>query len=253
MIHSFLLIGQSNAAGRGFLAEADPIDTCDRRLKTLRNGRWQTMFRPINPDRPFSGISFAESFAKAYADAHPGVDVGIIPCADGGTEISQWLPGGLLFDNAVNCTLLAQRTSILKGILWHQGESDCSADKCSAYAERFVSIMDTLRTKIGKNDLPILVGGLGDFLSQYTASPEIMEFHPTINSILQNLGDSYRHCVFVSAVGLGANPDNLHFSATSLKELGKRYYNAFRPYDQQHDEDEEGLTVDNHRTAIELL
>ena len=28
MIHSFLLIGQSNAAGRGFLKEAAPLDTC---------------------------------------------------------------------------------------------------------------------------------------------------------------------------------------------------------------------------------
>ena len=28
MIHSFLLIGQSNAAGRGFLAEAEPLDAC---------------------------------------------------------------------------------------------------------------------------------------------------------------------------------------------------------------------------------
>jgi len=83
MIYSFLLIGQSNAAGRGFLTEAEPLDTCDGRLKMLRNGRWQTMFRPVNPDRAFSGTSFAESFAKAYAEAHPGVEVGIIPCADG--------------------------------------------------------------------------------------------------------------------------------------------------------------------------
>ena len=27
MVHSFLLIGQSNMAGRGFLADAEPIDT----------------------------------------------------------------------------------------------------------------------------------------------------------------------------------------------------------------------------------
>ena len=35
MIHSFLLIGQSNMAGRGYLAEAHEIDTTH--IKTLRN------------------------------------------------------------------------------------------------------------------------------------------------------------------------------------------------------------------------
>lgn len=122
MIHAFLIIGQSNMAGCGFLADAEPLDTNGGRLKVLRNGRWQTMFRPVNPDRPFSGTCLAESFAKAYSDEHPDVDVGIIPCADGGTTLDQWQEGGLLFDNAVNCARLAMRTAHLAGILWHQGE-----------------------------------------------------------------------------------------------------------------------------------
>ncbi len=77
------------------------------------------MFRPVNPDRSFSGTCLAESFAREYSKAHPDVDVGIIPCADGGTKTRQWLPGEVLFDNAVNCAKLAMRTSVLKGILWH--------------------------------------------------------------------------------------------------------------------------------------
>lgn len=64
-MHSFLLMGQSNMAGRGFLNEAHEIDTS--RIYTLRNGQWQRMFRPINPDRSFSGVSLAESFAEGYA------------------------------------------------------------------------------------------------------------------------------------------------------------------------------------------
>lgn len=79
MIHSFLMIGQSNMAGRGLLDEAETIDTAH--IKILRNGRWQPMFRPINPDRPFSGVNLAESFAEQYAQTY-GVDVGLIPCAD---------------------------------------------------------------------------------------------------------------------------------------------------------------------------
>ena len=89
MVHSFLLIGQSNAAGRGFPEEAEPLDNLRGRLKVQRNGLWVPMFRPVNPDRHTSDVCFAESFAKEYALAHPDIEVGIIPCADGGTRISQ--------------------------------------------------------------------------------------------------------------------------------------------------------------------
>ena len=53
VIHSFLIIGQSNMAGRGFIQDAESLLTNGGRLKVLRNGCWQTMFRPVNPDRPF--------------------------------------------------------------------------------------------------------------------------------------------------------------------------------------------------------
>ena len=108
MIHSFLLIGQSNMAGRGDIGDVAPIDNPS--LKVLRNGRWQRLFVPVNPDRPFSGVNLAESFADAYQRAH-GVEVGLIPCADGGTRIDQWREGGLLFDHAVFQARLAERTS----------------------------------------------------------------------------------------------------------------------------------------------
>ena len=32
---------------------------------------------------------------------------------------------------------------------------------------------------------------------------------------------------YVSAEGLGSNPDKLHFSAESLREFGVRYYNEY--------------------------
>ena len=82
-ITSFLMIGQSNMAGRGYLHEARDIDTS--RIYILRNGRWQPMFRPINPDRSFSGVSLAESFAEHYGAMYqtvnrcmPGVDMTLI-------------------------------------------------------------------------------------------------------------------------------------------------------------------------------
>ena len=253
MVHSFLLIGQSNAAGRGFMHEAGQLDNLGGRIKTLRNGLWFNMFRPINPDRPFSGVSFAETFAKEYALANPGVQVGIIPCADGGTSIWQWQPGELLFDNALNCAKLAMRTSTLKGILWHQGETDCESDRYLGYTEKFDNVMSTLRRELGIPDLPIVIGGLGDFLANYTHSPALMQNYSKLNVTLENLGNEYKNCAFASAKGLTSNPDNLHFSAASQKELGLRYYEAFKTLKIAESDNTSATTATTERSEIEML
>ena len=252
MIHSFLLIGQSNAAGRGFLQDASLLDTCDGRLQVLRNGLWLKMFRPVNGDRRFSGTCFAETFAKAYALDHPQLQVGIIPCADGGTSIEQWLPGQILFDNAVNCARLAMRTSHLVGILWHQGESDCRPERYPFYAERLEKIITSLRQALGKPDLPVLIGGLGDYLKDNPR--DYLTNYTIINDQLQQVAAQDEHCVFVSAEGLTPNPDMLHFSAAGLEALGYRYFDAFKrhpDYPQTFAVNE--AAENNVRTDIEQL
>ena len=59
MIHSILMIGQSNMAGRGIPTEVEPIK--NKNLRVFRNGRWQSLFVPVNPDRPWAGVSLAEA------------------------------------------------------------------------------------------------------------------------------------------------------------------------------------------------
>jgi hypothetical protein len=252
MIHSFLLIGQSNAAGRGFLQDAQPLDTCDGRLQVLRNGLWLKMFRPVNPDRKFSGTCLAETFAKAYAQDHPDIQVGIIPCADGGTCIEQWLPGEILFDNAVNCARLAMRSSQLVGILWHQGESDCRPERHPFYRERLQNIITSLRLALGKPDLPVLIGGLGDYLKDNPR--DYLTNYTIINDQLQQVAAQDEHCVFVSAEGLTPNPDILHFSAEALNEFGDRYHEAFKTLpDYTITFSVSGSTESKSRTEIEQL
>ena len=101
---SFLLIGQSNMAGRGDFSEVPEI--INNKCFMMRNGRWVHMREPINPDRSIfsfyhSGVGLSASFADKYA-RHFDEEVGLIPCADGGTSLCEWMPGEILFDNAVN-------------------------------------------------------------------------------------------------------------------------------------------------------
>ncbi len=225
MIHSFLIIGQSNMAGRGSLQNAPKLDNLGGRLKVLRNGRWQTIYRPVNPDRPSSGTCLAEDFAKAYALDNPDVEVGVIPCADGGTSLDQWAEDSLLFDNAVNNARLAMRTSTLVGILWHQGESDCGDSLYPLYFDKITKIMTALRQKLNAEGVPIIVGGLGEFLP--LRSESLGNYH-FINDALIKFAESTTRVAYASSEGLTANADNLHFNFASLAEFGRRYYEAFK-------------------------
>ena len=220
---SFLLVGQSNMAGRGFTNEVPEFE--NNHLFVLRNGRWQQMYRPVVCDRYFSGVCLAESFADSYSREH-NVDVGLIPCADGGTSLNEWERGGLLYDHAVMQARLAQRTSIIRGILWHQGEAECSLENAALYEEKFLKILNGFREDLNPPDVPVLIGGLGDFLP--LCAENFITWAPVVNCALEHICQTQHQTAFVSAKGLGANPDNLHFNAKALIEFGKRYYAAYQ-------------------------
>jgi hypothetical protein len=223
-MHSFLMIGQSNMAGRGFLNEVDPIE--DKHIFMLRNGRFYPMKEPINYDRPFSGISLAASFAEEYVKDR-GEELGLIPCADGGSSLDDWTVGGELYDHAVFQSRLAKRNSEIKGILWHQGEADCSLGLIDAYRNKFLKIIKSLKKDLEIEHVPVLIGGLGNFLSQ-CALDENLKNYGRMNQVLKEITETERGYYYVDAAGLSSNPDYLHFNARSLREFGKRYYGVYK-------------------------
>ena len=226
-VKSILMIGQSNMAGRGNVEDVEPI--MNELCYMLRMGRWQKMREPINPDRSLygkfrSGISLAASFADEYAKKF-NVSVGLIPCADGGTCISQWMPGEILFDHAVFQTELAQRTSELGAIIWHQGESDCHTEEdVWAYKEKFITMMTELRSRICAEKVPLIISELSENIaSKY----EVADRPRKLNKILHEIADEIPLCRVVSSKGLELKEDGLHFNSTSCREFGKRYFEEF--------------------------
>ena len=132
-------------AGRGDLTPENALAPSDCFM--LRMGRWQPLHEPINPDRPESGASLAASFAEQYS--REVAPIGLIPCADGGTSITEWQRGDLLFDHAVMQAKLAARTSKLTGILWHQGEYDCLNPAALVnYPPLFLATMTAFRQEL---------------------------------------------------------------------------------------------------------
>ena len=74
----FLLLGQSNMAGRGFLNATNRV-SAERVAKLDRNDRWVPGEEPIHFDKPSAGAGPAASFARAVADRDPGVEIGPVP------------------------------------------------------------------------------------------------------------------------------------------------------------------------------
>ncbi len=210
-------------AGRGFLKDVPPI--CDERIKMLRNGRWQIMTEPINFDRPFAGVGLAASFASAWCDKHEDEEIGLIPCAEGGTSLDDWAVGGALFDHAVFQAKLAMRCGSLDGILWHQGENDCSPEGSKLYCGKFAKIVEAFRRELGAPDIPLIIGGLGDYLTEGRYGKYFADYI-LVNQALQDFAAGCDNCWFVSAAGLTANQDGIHLNAESLRKFGLRYFEA---------------------------
>ncbi len=227
-VGSVLMLGQSNMAGRGDMGQVRPIR--NPLCYMLRMGRWQPMCEPVNPDRGIfegrfrSGISLAASFADEYAK-HFQSAVGLIPCADGGTYLHQWMPGELLYDHAVMQTKLAMRTSKLKAILWHQGESDCLSDETvAAYRKNFVKMITQLRRDINAENVPVI---LGELPWQMGINWKTAGREQQLNSILQQLASEVPNCAIASSKNLTMKPDGAHFDSTACREFGKRYFEQY--------------------------
>lgn len=226
MLHTFLMAGQSNMSGRGLLEEAELI--CDKRIKMLRNGVWMPMTEPIQCDFPWAGIGPAASFAAAWVKDHPEQEIGLIPCSHGGSTAEQWLPGAPLFEHAVLQVRLALRGGgRLEGVLWHQGESDCTGAQMQLYCQKLQQIVNGFRRALDMPDAPFLIGALGDYLKQSTYL-ECSSQYTVLNDLLKWFVLIEHDCYFVTAEGLGCNPDHLHFNAASQRVFGLRYYEAYR-------------------------
>lgn len=218
--HVYLLMGQSNMAGRGRMTEADrrPVS---RVWMLDKLDRWVPAAHPLHFDKPkIAGVGLGLPFAKRMCQEDPNVQIGLIPCAFGGTPLSRWSKGGDLYQNAVRRARLAVRDGTLKGVLWHQGESDSQRpETANTYAVRLAKMIGDLRTDLESPDLPFVAGRLGEF---YLRAGE-KSLAGTVDAALRNLPNQVEYTACAGAEGLDHKGDEVHFSADALRELGKRY------------------------------
>jgi hypothetical protein len=226
--HLFILAGQSNMAGRGHIEEQDKV-AHPRILALSANREWVPAVAPIHFDKKQAGVGLGKSFALAMVEANPDITIGLIPAACGGSPIESWEPGGFHtqtqsppYDDAISRTRTALKDGVLKGILWHQGESDSREVRSKQYEKRLRALVERFRGEFNDPQLPIVIGQLGQF-------PEKPwdEHRKRVDRAQQAVVQYFPQMDFVSSDGLTPMEDNTHFDSKSLRIFGQRYADAF--------------------------
>jgi arylsulfatase A-like enzyme len=220
----YVLMGQSNMAGRGLLEKTrEPLHP--KILMLTKEERWEPASEPLHFDKSIAGAGLGASFALRMAAAEPQAMIGLVPCAVGGTPLSRWQKGADLYEQALKRIRAAQKAGIVRGVLWHQGENDAlDLQQAESYGRRLAEMVNDLRQDTGNSQLPFVAGTLGDFLSDDAAGNP--SHWRTVNAQLLLLPGLTSRTAIVDASGLKPKSDGVHFDTPSLRTLGERYATA---------------------------
>ncbi len=216
--HLYLLMGQSNMSGCGTVEGEDKVSP-PRILRLDHDGRWVPAVEPLHFEVEGRGVGPGLSFAKTMVKENEAVTIGLIPCAVGGTALEQWKKGQELYNNAVARAREAMKSGTMKGVLWHQGESDSGSEEAAAtYGSRFKQMIADLREELTVPDLPVVVGTLGDFVQ----SAQNCSFAERVNQEIEHIPELVPFTGCAYSKGL-KNQDEVHFTSEAQRELGRRY------------------------------
>ncbi|GLU04214.1 hypothetical protein SLE2022_213730 [Rubroshorea leprosula] len=228
-LNIFILAGQSNMAGRGGVVN----DTWDRVVppqcqpnpsiyRLSADLAWVPAREPLHNDidmAKVTGVGPGMAFANAVLtrDRTLGT-VGFVPCAIGGTSITQWNKGGYLYEQLVRRAKMAvQSGGAYAAMLWYQGESDTvNREDAELYKGRLEMFFTNLRSDLQAPSLPIfqvaLASGKGPYIHMVREA---------------QLGIDLPNVHHVDAKGLPLEPDGLHLSTPAQVTLGEKLADAF--------------------------
>ena len=229
--HVYVLLGQSNMAGRGKITGEFTKVNDPRVLMLTKTLEWKVATHPLHFDKPIAGVGPGLRFGIIMADAKPGKKIGLVPSAVGGTSIDLWVPGAYdsltkthPYDDAVLRIREAMKHGVVKGVIWLQGESDSDPVKSLGYMSKLEALILRLRLLTGNPELPFLAGELGQFNTQYVDFNRI---------ILANLPNQVPQTGLVRSDNLEHQGDSIHFDAASAEQYGERFAQAMRDLQQK--------------------
>ena len=229
-----LLAGQSNMAGRGIIRLPMDTVTYANVLSLNKDTIWVTAKNPVHYDKPEAAVGMAITFATNLAKLFDNnVRIALVPCAAGGTSISQWLSdyqfttataSFKLYTNLISRAKTAQKTGKIIGLLWHQGEADGGVSLNTNYQSNLHDLFNRIRTDLNEPNLPIIAGELGKYFdlpnSACVNADSISRYTKKLKTIINNFD-------VAGSESLTPNSDNVHFTAASQVIFGQRYAELF--------------------------
>ena len=184
--------------------------------------QWYTAYPPLHSCG--GGVGPGDNFAKTLIQSLPAsASIGLVPCAVNGAPIDVFRkgvprPGWTLppdnhwatgYEWIISRAREAQKVGVIRGILFHQGESN---DGSAQWASHVAGLVADLRADLGIGEgAPFLAG---EFL--YTGCCA------SYNTRINMLPSQIPNAKVVSASGL-AGTDQYHFDLAGQRQLGMRY------------------------------
>ncbi|CAK9312545.1 unnamed protein product [Citrullus colocynthis] len=177
----FILAGQSNMAGRGgvekdqsgeFVWDRLIPPNCRSSPSILRLNaarQWEEAREPLHWDidiNKTNGIGPGMGFAhQLLTKAGPSAGiVGLVPCAIGGTLITQWMknpsnPNATFYQSLIERIEASDKEGgVVRALLWFQGESDAAMnDTAMSYKDNLKTFITDLRNDIQPRFLPVII------------------------------------------------------------------------------------------------
>ncbi len=233
--HIYLMIGQSNMAGAGTIEAQDR--NSHPKVQVMQDISCSSIATPYGQWRPATppliycpgGLGPGDYFGRGMGDAAPGgVTIGLVGAAYPGAKIEYFMkdcatynacqpPFGPVAGAPNNGTsgyawimdlaTKAQQRGVIKGIIFHQGESNGGQ---SDWPSKVNKLVTSLRADLGlkANEVPFVAGEL---------------LCCGLNQYIQQIPNVVQNGHWVSAAGLKDKGDGIHFDTESNRELGRRF------------------------------
>ena len=249
--HIYIAYGQSNMAGNGDIVPAEDQATDPKNFlmlashnananqrsgkttPSIKTGEWYPAIPPMF--HPTENLSPADYFGRAMVDSLPGVTVGIIPVAIGAVAIKafdkdqykayfnsaesyikNWARDydSNPYQRIVDLGKKAKEVGIIKGFIFHQGETDGSGTEWqNAVYKTYKDFITAL--ELDENEVAFVAGEL---------LPEGNNCCGGKNGGIAQLKSKFKKFGLASSKGLQGNGrDPYHFGRAGVIELGKRY------------------------------
>ena len=218
----YLMAGQSNMEGNGQIMPQDTI--AHPRLITINTkGEWVKLKEPINLNFPwYKKLDCGHSFGMEMLEKVPeDVTIAVISTAVGGSSVNHWLDDTEfrtmhLWSNITKMIGEAKKVGTIKGMIWHQGETDAKPERLKTYTDKLNTLFTKIRKECNNKNMPIVIGELGDFGMD---RPVWKEF----NTILEKYSSENSNIEMIKTSDLDDMGDKVHFNNISLRKMGKRY------------------------------